>query len=240
MSSALKDLETDSASHEAVQVSPDPASSRKTKPGKDKSTRQAMRNTLITISQDEYDLLQATIRRQEGTIVNLRQVYESEITNKERELQITKEKAKKMEQALNGTEKHLENVVRLQVAQLGKSRGDHSTTPDNSHRVVTPVQVSQPGENLQSRSSPVELVEHMPPLRKLDSGVSKADLADMKTPFHLGTPCAAFEKVVQANRRLKKLCHELMSSNGKTTTITLVSIGCKIDVYKLICCDCIS
>ena len=226
----MKDLETDSASHEAVQFSPESASSRKTKPVKDKPMRQAQ---MITINRDEYDLLQGTIRRQEGTIVNLRQVYESDITNKERELQIATEKAKKMEQALNGTEKHLENVVRLQVAQLGKSKGQHSAIP---------VQVSQSGENLRSRSSPVELVEQAHPLTKLDSGVPKADthpldLADMKAPCHLGTPCAAFEKVVQENRRLKKLCQELMSSNGKTTTITLVS---KIDIYKLICCDCIS
>ncbi|KAI0228427.1 hypothetical protein LSAT2_021101 [Lamellibrachia satsuma] len=85
---------------------------------------------------------------------------------------------------------------------------------------------SESSENLPPTSLPVKLDECVPLATTLDSNIPKADpqtshSSKTKTLFHPGTPCAAFDKVVQENLRLKKLCKELTSSNGTNKTISL-------------------
>ena len=220
-----KNLETDSASPTVGGANPGPSHGKKeTVKGKPSRLQD-----MITIGSDEYDLLNATVRRQEGTIVQLRRVYEAVVNEKEHELQLANEKAHKMELALTGMEKQFTNMVKLQTSELGTCKSECGMTSVRcSQTDSTCSGKSEGSENLPPTSLPVKLVECEPLATMLDSNIPKADpqtshSSEAKTLFHPGTPCAAFDKVVQENLRLKKLCKELTSSNGTNKTISLVS-----------------
>ena len=181
------------------------------------------------IGRDEYELLKASERRQEGKLVQLTEVYEALMKEKEHELCISNEKAKKLELALVGTEKMLANLVRLQTTSLETSKHDcsvHSVSETVSGPVGSSCAERECSENLRSPSLPVGLTKQESIVSKLDHNVPGVDChtsgKTLTQSLPPGTPSAAFDRVVQENLRLQKL----LSRYDKATAISLVSTKC--------------
>ena len=179
-----------------------------------------------TVGRDEYELLKASERRQEGKLVQLTEVYEALVKEKEHELCIANEKAKKLELALVGTEKMLTNMVRLQTGSVEPSQHDcslHSVSQTVSGQAGSSCAERERLEELRSTSLPESLTKQKLVVSKLDHNVPGADNPTSSKTLALslppGTPSEAFDRVVRENLRLQKL----LSRYDKANTISLVS-----------------